>query len=265
MALLVLHGRDYIRQRTQRLINSLRFLEPLTLHFREIQSLWPRQINQWKSDYFLLVDNRTIHFLVTFLFFDLVSMLLTLLTLPGYQLNLQNRVTPRRLFITGSLCHSPVLLWLFQQLIHLLLVVNTHIFRLISAELVGLSHFVRDVKQVSDLLIIDFLKTNLNTSLLWVDLLEYLQQRPRNDTLRLFRTQRTSISAHRKGLTTASLSIRKNANIVAINKWLNDGLDLLKNISLLALVPENLIKHEGVRLGLLLTHSLLDVSVRWNN
>ena len=75
---------------------------------------------------------------------------------------------------------------------------------------------------------------------------ENLADSPRNNSLSSFILLSQTVCAHCIGLSTASLPIRENADIMTIQKAGNQVLHFLVDLGLTTLSAENLIEYEAV-------------------
>ena len=155
-------------------------------------------------------------------------------------------MTSRRFFITSCLCYCSVCFGLFEKLEYLLLILNFDYRWLIVQSLIYLSHFICWIKQVSYLVYIYFLERYLNFILLANNLVECSW----NDTFCFFLFQWACICTHRVCFATSSLTIWKNAYVVAIKEGLDKVLNLIIYVILILGCTKDMIEEKHMLLWL---------------
>lgn len=135
----------------------------------------------------------------------------------------------------------------------MILIFDAYVRWLIIQSLIYLGHLIAGLQKIFYLINIYFLKGCLNTT---CTLTVFLRLEFANDStkcswnyaLRILLKQRARIRSHRIGFTTSCLTIRENADIMAVQKRLNQMLNFIVHINLILIRSKHLVKEEHILL-----------------
>jgi hypothetical protein len=132
----------------------------------------------------------------------------------------------------------------------MILIFDAHVRWLIIQSLIYLGHLIAGLQKIFYLINVYFLKGRLNTVFLRLKFANDSTKCSWNYALRIFLKQRAWICSHRIGFTASCLAIRENADIMAVQKRLNQMLNFVVHINLILIRSKHLVKEEHILLWL---------------
>lgn len=132
----------------------------------------------------------------------------------------------------------------------MILILDAYVRWLIVQSLIYLGHLIAGLQKIFYLINIYFLKGCLHTVFLRLEFANDSTKCSWNYALRILLKQRARIRSHRIGFTTSCLTIRENADIMTVQKRLNQVLNFVVHINLILIRSKHLVKEEHILLWL---------------